>query len=387
MIFYHFSMTGKRLNKLLNINAKHALYRKDGKWYQLLNDFPGVLFDDNGLVIFNSKEEYDNQKELDCKKTIHIKDGISSLQKYLYYSSEQIDILSWYKFYENQNQLLFSPTDIIWFKNVTNERLGEAYMNEKNTFRLNFPTIHFNNAGSSKVNEIIILYQKIGGVPALTHLVTPIDHIVKDQIDNSKYRYTRQVKIIAKTSKNELIRISDTLLAGVNISGIAVGGNVCRLENVKGITNLSNIQFDVWNKFAPYFTSTQKKSIVQIQQIINEIENNPSYSAKEGDPQLVLHIIKERNRKIVIEKKKKALKKNKLFCEACGFSFQKEYGSDYIECHHLNPIGQNGVRETKLADLSLVCANCHRMLHKMFGDKYLSIKELNLLIKNKKTTI
>ena len=51
-------MNGAFLNKILRINAKHALYRADGKWYHNLKTFPGVLFDENGLIFFPTEETY-----------------------------------------------------------------------------------------------------------------------------------------------------------------------------------------------------------------------------------------------------------------------------------------------------------------------------------------
>jgi 5-methylcytosine-specific restriction protein A len=35
-----------------------------------------------------------------------------------------------------------------------------------------------------------------------------------------------------------------------------------------------------------------------------------------------------------------------------------------MECHHKVPFGHGTVRATKLADLALVCANCHRIIHR-----------------------
>jgi len=46
------------LNKILSIEAKHALFRYDGRWYHHLNLFPGVLFDSNGYVRFESENHY-----------------------------------------------------------------------------------------------------------------------------------------------------------------------------------------------------------------------------------------------------------------------------------------------------------------------------------------
>ncbi|WP_427888645.1 HNH endonuclease [Kribbella sp. GL6] len=50
----------------------------------------------------------------------------------------------------------------------------------------------------------------------------------------------------------------------------------------------------------------------------------------------------------------------------CGFDFNATYGtcgSGYIECHHRTPLGVTGQTHTLLADLALICSNCHRMIH------------------------
>ncbi|WP_405847976.1 HNH endonuclease [Streptomyces niveus] len=39
-------------------------------------------------------------------------------------------------------------------------------------------------------------------------------------------------------------------------------------------------------------------------------------------------------------------------------------GADCIEVHHLLPLHVAGPRETRLEDLALLCANCHRMCHR-----------------------
>jgi len=117
------------------------------------------------------------------------------------------------------------------------------------------------------------------------------------------------------------------------------------------------------------------KSIVNNEGLNNALRNIESdedsedISAKEGQVLYKLHKYIERNKKIVKEKKAKALKETgKLACEACGFDFLAAYGEigrDFIECHHTKPLAQTKeVRTTTLEDLALVCANCHRMLHR-----------------------
>lgn len=56
-----------------------------------------------------------------------------------------------------------------------------------------------------------------------------------------------------------------------------------------------------------------------------------------------------------------------IACQICGFDFAErfgEHGRDYIEVHHVVPLHETGPSETRLDDLALVCANCHRMSHR-----------------------
>jgi 5-methylcytosine-specific restriction protein A len=54
-------------------------------------------------------------------------------------------------------------------------------------------------------------------------------------------------------------------------------------------------------------------------------------------------------------------------CEVCGLVPELIFGvagRAALECHHIRPL-QAGERATHLADIALVCANCHRTLHAM----------------------
>ena len=54
----------------------------------------------------------------------------------------------------------------------------------------------------------------------------------------------------------------------------------------------------------------------------------------------------------------------------------REFGEpDYIEAHHTTPPRDfTGSAETKVSDLAMVCANCHRMLHR--GNPWPTLGEL-----------
>jgi hypothetical protein len=106
-------------------------------------------------------------------------------------------------------------------------------------------------------------------------------------------------------------------------------------------------------------------------------------SFPEGAEKRRLHLIRERNQTLVAKAKSIALENDPMLrCQVCGFSFTERYGEHgyrFIEAHHKQPIAElkQGSR-TRLEDIALVCANCHRMLH--YGDRTLSIQELKVLL-------
>ncbi|MDD2068727.1 HNH endonuclease [Pseudomonas putida] len=101
--------------------------------------------------------------------------------------------------------------------------------------------------------------------------------------------------------------------------------------------------------------------------------------AEEGKILTRFHRFRERDRKLVLYKKKQAMSKyGKLDCEACGFSFLSRYGDagkDIIDVHHTKPLHTLKPGEkTRLNDLALLCSNCHRVVHS--SKPWLTIEEL-----------
>lgn len=88
----------------------------------------------------------------------------------------------------------------------------------------------------------------------------------------------------------------------------------------------------------------------------------------EGRTLIRVHIYKERNRSLV-KKAKRYYKKQwgKLKCEICELEPDSKYGSKgdaCIEAHHKTPIEEllpDSI--TRMTDLAMLCASCHRILH------------------------
>lgn len=116
---------------------------------------------------------------------------------------------------------------------------------------------------------------------------------------------------------------------------------------------------------------------------IEEDENAVLDTVKEGQVLYRFHKYRERNAAIVAAKKKAVLKATgTLACEACAFDFFRSYGQlgyGFIECHHIQPLASySTIAPTRIDDLAVVCANCHRMLHRSTGG--LNIMELKSII-------
>jgi predicted HNH restriction endonuclease len=103
----------------------------------------------------------------------------------------------------------------------------------------------------------------------------------------------------------------------------------------------------------------------------------------EGKEKYVRHKTRERDPAIVKEKKSQFLQEHgRTFCEACGFDFKKAYGTrgdGFIECHHNIPLHSiEGETQTKISDLTLLCSNCHRMVHRT--SDWLTFQQLKKLL-------
>ena len=143
----------------------------------------------------------------------------------------------------------------------------------------------------------------------------------------------------------------------------------------KGLQAASQLDRDTWNTYAhqPELLHRLATSIRQhYESALAEgpaDDPDPDDEATETYPEgrllYRLHRKRERNQALIRKKKQQA---RSLACEACGFDFHATYGDlgrDYAECHHTKPIStmQPGAT-TQLTDLAIVCANCHRMLHR-----------------------
>lgn len=140
----------------------------------------------------------------------------------------------------------------------------------------------------------------------------------------------------------------------------------------KGLARGNKLEVEVWDEFA-----ADPKRLDKIASAILAGAPEASTAAPvdedeefpEGAVLSRVHLSRERNRKATLRKKKHVLEKTgRLECEVCAFDFVTVYGAigqGFAECHHLVPLSElSDSRKTRLSDLAILCANCHRMIHK-----------------------
>lgn len=106
----------------------------------------------------------------------------------------------------------------------------------------------------------------------------------------------------------------------------------------------------------------------------------------EGKKKLREHVCRERNQQVIkIAKQRFKEKYGRVFCEACGFDFEKTYGEigeDFIEAHHNIPVSELKEGDvTRPSDISLLCSCCHRMAHRK--RPWLNATQLKELLNNR----
>lgn len=125
---------------------------------------------------------------------------------------------------------------------------------------------------------------------------------------------------------------------------------------------------EVWEKIESFWDSntTKFEPIFDDLIAIEESEKEENTSKTEGGIKVYISKRVERNPSL----RNDAFKIHGYDCKVCGFNFEKMYGNwgkNWAEVHHLKPIADK--KETKTitdpkTDLVVLCANCHRMIHR-----------------------
>lgn len=75
-------VTGAQLNRKHNLGARHALYHKDGRFYERLVRFPAVYCDTRGYVKYETEQQFVRDTALNIGEKVNVHRSLSAHPRY-----------------------------------------------------------------------------------------------------------------------------------------------------------------------------------------------------------------------------------------------------------------------------------------------------------------
>jgi 5-methylcytosine-specific restriction protein A len=179
-----------------------------------------------------------------------------------------------------------------------------------------------------------------------------------------------------------------------NPDGVAF--KLINLESVKtgrGLKNNSRLDRQVWADLSDkphevHALATQIRSALHAErEALDQPYIETDVEFFEGRLLTEVHRRRERHpgiRRGLIMKRRK---KGQLCCEICAWTYGlpgSVYEEAAFEAHHLRPLGmQSRAGNTSLSEMALLCATCHRLVHRAiaFERRWLTLSECRAILK------
>lgn len=150
--------------------------------------------------------------------------------------------------------------------------------------------------------------------------------------------------------------------------------NIRQVATGKGLGNVSNMDRQIWAEFGARPDEVHRiAAAIRAGIAAASLEPIPDIEQElpEGRLLTILHVRRERNpkvRKLLLDDRRSS----GFRCEICDLArpeLEEPLQEAIFEAHHLVPLADAGERKTKLADLALLCACCHRLIHRVMVSK------------------
>lgn len=196
-------------------------------------------------------------------------------------------------------------------------------------------------------------------------------------ITSAQKQYRAKAKNALQVRAADFVARLGSLTTGLHIGQIDLAAG--------GATNLSSF-YEAGNICSVYYPRNALPADEQLNADLRKFvdlyyalmaQEDQLYERAEAEPDEIslgkedLRILREHKR---LERNRKLSQQAKHLhgykCTACGFDFESTYGAigkDFIEAHHLTPISQLKGQVVELdprVDFTVLCANCHRMIHR-----------------------
>jgi 5-methylcytosine-specific restriction protein A len=165
-----------------------------------------------------------------------------------------------------------------------------------------------------------------------------------------------------------------------NLNSVAIGG---------GFGNVSETDRRVWAEFGGHRDKVKRLAeLIRVALVVESMEvaaGDQEEEFFEGRLLTTLHKKKERHPKIRGKLLTSRRKRGALHCDMClstSLSTKANFEDAAFEAHHTLPMSMALERKTRISDMALLCANCHRLLHRAIAlnGRWLTIEEARGII-------
>jgi 5-methylcytosine-specific restriction protein A len=163
--------------------------------------------------------------------------------------------------------------------------------------------------------------------------------------------------------------------------------NLRSISTGRGLGNVSQMDRAVWRDLGK-----QRAKTIEIATLIRarsaeigesiEAVDDEEEEFLEGRLLTRMHRLRERSPKLRTRLLKERQATNQIRCDACDAqppaNLPFEIHTAMFEAHHVQPLSETGQTVTRLRDVALLCASCHRLIHRLIATKkrWVGVKEL-----------
>jgi 5-methylcytosine-specific restriction protein A len=171
--------------------------------------------------------------------------------------------------------------------------------------------------------------------------------------------------------------------------------NLRQVATGKGLGNVSRVDRAVWEELGHDPKRVKQLSAliragIEIVEGVKEESNDDDVFA-EGRVVTETHLRRERDpmlRKRLLEQRQAS---GGLRCDVCACvptNHNPNLREAIFEAHHILPLAAGRKRKTQLKDMALLCANCHRMVHRAIAvsKRWLTLEEVAAQILRRERT-
>lgn len=168
--------------------------------------------------------------------------------------------------------------------------------------------------------------------------------------------------------------------------------NIRQVATGHGLGNVSSLDRAIWQEFGAVPAVVQRLVDAIGAEVARGEVDEAALAAVDDDEEFAegrvltaVHHRRERNPKLRSRLLVKRQEAGTLRCDCCNDgpkSLPLELALAGFEAHHVTPLAESTLGTTRLSDLALLCATCHRLIHRAMHlhKRWVGVAEMRALL-------